>query len=72
MSDSRQRLALIVDDIMARGGHDHSGAVSATTVAALDGVLISALLHPAPQRAAFVADSLDLLLGSLVETRPVQ
>lgn len=72
LRDSRRSLTTIVDDIMARGGHAHSGAVSATIVAALDGVLISALLRPPAQRAAFVADSLDLLLGSLVEGRPAQ
>lgn len=72
LRDSRQSLTTIVDDIMVRGGHAHSGAVSATIVAALDGVLISALLRPAAQRAAFVADSLDLLLGSLIEGRPAQ
>ena len=72
LRDSRQSLTMIVDDIMARGGHAHSGAVSATIVAALDGVLISALLRPAAQRAAFVTDSLDLLFGALVEGRPTQ
>ncbi|MEO5664045.1 MAG: TetR family transcriptional regulator [Nocardioides sp.] len=72
LRDSRQSLTTIVDDIMVRGGHAHSGAVSATIVAALDGVLISALLRPPAQRADFVADSLDLLLGSLVEGRPTQ
>lgn len=72
LRDSRQSLTMIVDDIMARGGHTHSGAVSATIVAALDGVLISALLRPAAQRAAFVTDSLDLLFGALVEGRPTQ
>lgn len=72
LRDSRQSLTTIVDDIMVRGGHTHSGAVSATIVAALDGVLISALLRPPAQRADFVTDSLDLLLGSLVEGRPTQ
>ncbi len=72
LRDSRQSLATIVDDILDCGGHAHPGAVSATIVAALDGVLISALLRPADQRATFVTDSLDLLLGSLVEGRPTQ
>jgi AcrR family transcriptional regulator len=70
LRDSRQGLTTIVDDILVRGGHPHSVAVSATIVAAVDGVLIAALLRPPTHRAGFVADSLDLLLGSLVEGRP--
>ena len=69
LRDSRQGLTTIVDDILIRGGHPHAAGVSATIVAAVDGVLIAALLRPPPQRAGFVADSLDLLLGSLVEGR---
>lgn len=68
---SRQGLTTIVSDILVRGGHAHSDAVSATIVAALDGVLTAALLRPADQRGGFVADSLDLLFGALVEGRPV-
>jgi AcrR family transcriptional regulator len=70
LRESRQALTMIVDDILVCGGHPHSVAVSATIVAAVDGVLIAALLRPPAQRATFVADSLDLLLGSLVEGRP--
>ena len=70
LQDSRQGLTTIVDDILACGGHTHSGAVSATIVAALDGVLTAALLRPPAQRAGFVVESLDLLLGSLLEDRP--
>lgn len=69
---SREGLTSIVGDILVHGGHPHTEGVSATIVAALDGVLISALLRPRAQRAAFVADSLDLLLGSLVEGRPAE
>lgn len=72
LHDSREALTTIADDILVRGGHAHSVAVSATIVAALDGVLIAALLRPPAQRAGFVADSLDLLLGSLVEGRPAR
>lgn len=68
---SRQGLTTIVSDILVRGGHAHSDAVSATIVAALDGVLTAALLRPPEQRGGFVADSLDLLFGALVEGRPV-
>lgn len=67
---SREGLTAIVDDILVCGGHPHSVAVSGTIVAAVDGVLIAALLRPSAQRADFVTDSLDLLLGSLVEGRP--
>lgn len=70
LRESRHALSTIVDDVLVRGGHPHSMAVSATIVAAVDGVLIAALLRPPAQRAGFVADSLDLLLGSLVEGRP--
>lgn len=70
LRDARRGLTTIVDDILDRGGHAHSGAVSATIVAAVDGVLIAALLRPPAERAGFVAESLDLLLGSLVEGRP--
>lgn len=69
--NSRQGLTTIVSDILVRGGHDQSNAVSATIVAALDGVLTAALLRPADQRGGFVADSLDLLFGALVDGRPV-
>lgn len=72
LRDCREDLTTIVSDILVRGGHAHSGAESATIVAALDGVLISALLRPAAKRAAFVTDSLDMLFGSLVEGRPAQ
>ena len=70
LRDSRAGLTSIVGDILVRGGHPHTGTVAGTIVAAVDGVLIAALLRPPAQRAAFVADSLDLLLGSLVEGRP--
>lgn len=64
---SRQALTTIVDDVLVGRGHPDSGAVAATIVAAVDGVLIAALLRPAAQRPDFVTLSLDLLLGSLVE-----
>jgi AcrR family transcriptional regulator len=70
LRDCREGLTMIVGDILVRGGHAHSRAVSETIVAAVDGVLIAALLRPPAQRAGFVADSLDMLLGSLVEGRP--
>ena len=44
-------LTTIVDDILARGGHAHSEAVSATIVAAVDGVLIAALLSASARSA---------------------
>ncbi|WP_165807121.1 TetR/AcrR family transcriptional regulator [Nocardioides currus] len=72
LRDSREGLTSIVGDILARGGHPRTDAVSGTIVAAVDGVLISALLRPPAHRARFVADSLDLLLGSLVEGRPAE
>jgi AcrR family transcriptional regulator len=70
LREAREGLSTVVDEILVCGGHDPSGGVSATIVAAVDGVLIAALLRPPAQRAGFVADSLDLLLGSLVEGRP--
>ncbi|HXH79885.1 TetR/AcrR family transcriptional regulator [Nocardioides sp.] len=70
LTESRQGLTEVVDGILERGGHDHSGAVAATVVAAVDGVLVSALLQPPEERAAMVSNSLDLLLGSLLGGRP--
>ncbi len=70
LSESRVALATIADDILDRGGRTHARGVGTTIVAALDGVLIAALLRPATERADFVSGSLDLLLGSLVEGRP--
>lgn len=67
--ESREGLTTVVDDILERGGHDHSGAVAETIVAAVDGVLVSALLQPPATRAAMVSKSLDLLLGSLLAGR---
>jgi AcrR family transcriptional regulator len=72
LRDSRRGLTTIVSEIMVRGGHPHSDAVSATIVAAVDGVLVSALLRPPEQRGGFVTDSLDLLFGSLVEGNTAQ
>lgn len=72
LRDLRDALARIVGDILVRGGHDHTETVPATIVAALDGVLIAALLQPVERRAEFVTSSLDLLLGSLVEGPPDQ
>ena len=73
LRDSRQGLTTIVDDILVRGGHAHSGAVvrdhRGGTSTAYSSRLCSALRTSAPR---FVADSLDLLLGSLVEGRPAQ
>ncbi len=67
---SRQALTTIVDGILTGRGHCDRGAVATTIVAAVDGVLIAALLRPPTERPDFVAVSVDLLLGSLVEGRP--
>jgi len=69
--DSRRGLTNLVDAVLERGGHQHAGAIAQTIVAAVDGVLVSALLQPPAHRAKIVSDSLDLLLGSLIEGRPI-
>jgi len=69
--DSRRGLTNLVDAVLERGGHQHAGPIAQTIVAAVDGVLVSALLQPPAHRAKIVSDSLDLLLGSLIEGRPI-
>lgn len=69
--ESRRGLTALVDGILEKGGHDHSGAVGRTIVAAVDGVLVSALLQPPAARAAVVTESMDLLLGALINGDPL-
>ncbi|MCW2835790.1 MAG: regulatory protein TetR [Nocardioides sp.] len=69
--ESRRGLTALVDRILERGGHDHSGAIARTIVAAVDGVLVSALLQPPASRAAIVSESMDLLLSSLIHQDPL-
>ncbi|QIK77124.1 TetR/AcrR family transcriptional regulator [Nocardioides piscis] len=65
VSDLRAGLTDVVAGILARSGQPHAGAVPAIIVAAVDGLLITALLRPGAQRKQFVADGLDLLVRSL-------
>lgn len=67
---AREALTTIVGGMLVRRGHTDPGAVASTIVAAVDGVLIAALVRPPAQRSEFVAGSLDLLLGALVEGHP--
>jgi hypothetical protein len=61
LGDHRARLVEIVDGIMAAVGKEHSTARAEALVASYDGILLTALLKPAPDRRAFLARSLDLL-----------
>ncbi len=70
LSESRAALVTIVDNILDLDGRTHATGVGTTILAAVDGVLIAALLRPEHERADFVSGSLDLLFGSLVEARP--
>lgn len=66
IASARADLTEVVEDILERSGKQHDPATTATVVAALDGVLISALGLPAARRKEFVIVGLDLLLGTLV------
>lgn len=67
MADWRTRLVAVVTGILRNIGTEEPEAVAATTIAALDGVLLAALQRPAPRRAEFLTSSLALLLGSLAD-----
>lgn len=61
----RSELVEAVDGILEKAGRDRSQNRSATLVAALDGVLMGALLQPAAQRRPYVEESVALLLGAV-------
>ena len=61
----RRELVDVVDGILGTAGHPHSTSSSATLVAALDGVLMGALLQADDVRRRYVEDSVELLLGAV-------
>ena len=67
MTAWRAQLVELVRRTLQAGGRTDDATHAATVVAALDGVLMAALLRPARQRPAFLRSSLELLLGTLVE-----
>jgi hypothetical protein len=61
----RRELVDVVDGILGAAGHPHTTSSSATLVAALDGVLMGALLQADDVRRRYVEDGVDLLLGAV-------
>ncbi|WP_051551397.1 TetR/AcrR family transcriptional regulator [Nocardioides sp. URHA0020] len=65
LADHRARLIAIVEEIMTATGKEQGAARAEALVASYDGILLSALLQPAPARRDFLARSLELLGTSL-------
>ena len=61
LGDHRARLIGIVEEIMTAAGKEHGEARAEALVASYDGILLAALLQPAPARREFLARSLELL-----------
>lgn len=61
LADHRARLIGIVNAIITAAGVDHAEARAEAVVASYDGILLAALLQPAPARREFLARSLELL-----------
>lgn len=61
LADHRARLIGIVEEIMTAAGKEHGEARAEALVASYDGILLAALLQPAPARREFLARSLELL-----------
>ena len=59
-------LVAIVEHAMDSAAVEHGRARAVTLIAALDGVLLRALREEPDQRAKFVRESLELLMGALV------
>jgi DNA-binding transcriptional regulator YbjK len=59
-------LESIVEHAMVTGGHLHSRARASTLIASIDGVLMHALREPPADRATYLRDALELLMGALV------
>lgn len=62
----RRDLVHLVDELIEAAGREHSNAQAETLVAALDGVLLGALLRPDSEQAAFVTDCLAQLMLPLL------
>jgi DNA-binding transcriptional regulator YbjK len=70
LADHRVRLITLVEGIMATAGKGHVRDRAETLVASYDGVLLAAMLHPAAERPAFLACSLELLGEQLTADPP--
>ncbi|QIX26048.1 TetR/AcrR family transcriptional regulator [Nocardioides sp. JQ2195] len=68
--DWRRDLVVQVDRIMADAGRDHGTERAEALVAALDGVLMSALLKPEGEQAAHVTNCLSHLMLPLLGDEP--
>ncbi len=68
MQAQLRELEDIVEHVMATKGHEHSRARAATLIASIDGVLMHVLREEPADRAAFLRDSTELLMGALVGT----
>ena len=55
LAHHRARLLEIVEGIMTATGKEHGAARAETLVASYDGILLSALLRPDPERRDFLA-----------------
>lgn len=69
MASAREQLVDLVTQIIARAGTPTAGSLGATTVAALDGVLLVALQLPGAERGEFAARSVRVLLDALTDPR---
>jgi len=61
LADHRARLIGIVEEIMTAAGKEHGAARAEALVASYDGILLAALLQPAPARRDFLHRSLEVL-----------
>ncbi|GAA4732324.1 hypothetical protein GCM10023350_14620 [Nocardioides endophyticus] len=66
LADHRARLVGIVGEIRTAAGKEHGEARAEALVASYDGILLAALLQPAPARREFLARSFELLGTALV------
>lgn len=67
LDDARSALIRVVDGILENRGKDHGLDRAEWLVASMDGILLAALLKPAPERAAFLGGALAQTLGSLAQ-----
>ena len=62
----RRDLVGFVEDLLDEANRDHSAAQAETLVAALDGVLLGALLRPQDEQSAYLSRCLAQLMGPLI------
>jgi DNA-binding transcriptional regulator YbjK len=63
----RAKLVAVVDGILVARDREHGGTRAEALVAALDGLLLTALQKPARERRTFLSESLSLILHALTE-----